>query len=633
MALDETEILRALGTDGSWVDARYLADALGVTTRTIRNHVHKINEGADRPIIESSHRGYRLVAAQASLSLASDESRSDAILRRLVSAPEPVSIYELADDLCVSESTIEGDLRRVRDAIRLFDLVLDRRRDTVALQGSERDKRRLVGQMLISESPENFLAFAGSRVVGEGYDTTALTRTATSILRTFGLKADDYGLNAIVMHMVVMVDRITKGDPLQMAKDQEASHETPAWQAAERICGRLERDYGIRIGMGDRVYLALVVAANAHGDPGADASGSDISQLVGQEHVSLTRLILHELEQAYLLPPFDDVFVSRFAVHIHGLAQRIPQGIRVHNPLGSDVREQYPLVYDMAVFVARRLQEVARLDLNDDEIAFLAFHLGSYIGQSDLWAKRLSLVFLYADYQGMHHAALEKIQTMVGDLVEVKAAYAMSEVDPKTISCDLLVTPLEVEAPHADKVVQVSPLFGSADVDAVRRAASSLQVRKSGQQAYGIIRTFLSPRLFAKNLAADSPQEMIEALVARCAQEGLCEPSYAQEVLDREALSPTAFENRFAIPHSLGAFTKKSFLYVVINDKPLDWGGTPVNIVMLMGVSAKDRKALRVFFDNLLKVLDEPTNVGRLMRSADYEDFTDRLNEMIMARH
>ncbi len=630
MALDETDLLKALGSDGAWIDAKYLADTLGVTTRTIRNYVRRINDASDKPVIESSHRGYRLTASQAPLSSSSDESRSDAILRRLVSAQEPISIYDLADELYVSESTVETDLRHVRDAVRLFDLTIERHRDTVSLEGSERDKRRLVGQMLISENPENFVAFAGSRIVGEGYNTAALTRTATSALKEFGLATDDYGLNAIVMHMVVLVERISKGGRMPESNDQPVGHDQPAWLAAQAICKRLERDYGIGIGNGDTAYLTLIIAANAQGTLSDTSGGRKIAKLVGEDHVELTRSVVHELEQAYLLPPFDDAFISRIAVHIHGLAQRIPHKVYAHNPLGTGVKEQYPLVYDMAVFLARRLEEEAGLRLNEDEISFLAFHLGSYLGQDDKWAKRLSLVFLYADYHGMHHAAIEKIRAMVGDLVEVRASYAVSEFDPEKVECDLLVTPVEVQAPGAGKVVVVSPLFGSRDVDAVRQAAAALRARKAGRQAYGIIQTFLSPKLFDKNLIVSDQKTMIETLAGRCAEQGLCDPSYAEEVLDREALSPTAFGDRFAVPHSMGAFTKKSFLYVVINEKPMNWGGIPVNIIMLMGVSSKDRNAFRVLFDNLLEVLGEPANVSRLIRSKDYEDFTDRLNDMIM---
>lgn len=64
MHSDKAVILRILSEATDWVEASRLADALGVTTRTIRNRVKKINNSAQTPLIESSHRGYRLAKSQ-----------------------------------------------------------------------------------------------------------------------------------------------------------------------------------------------------------------------------------------------------------------------------------------------------------------------------------------------------------------------------------------------------------------------------------------------------------------------------------------------------------------------------------------------------------------------------------------
>lgn len=80
--------------------------------------------------------------------------------------------------------------------------------------------------------------------------------------------------------------------------------------------------------------------------------------------------------------------------------------------------------------------------------------------------------------------------------------------------------------------------------------------------------------------------------------------------------------------HSMSASTERSFLSVVINQKPMDW--EKVNIIMLMGLSEHDRASFRILFDSLIQVLSEPANVTRLIKSKNYEEFLELLNEMIM---
>ena len=638
MAIDEKALLKTLAASKDWVEARYLADTFGVTTRTVRNYVRKVNEAHDEPLIEYSHRGYRLFSpaepaprTAPAQGAPTDENRTDAILRRLISAQEPVSVYDLAEELYVSDSTIESDLRRVRDTIRLFDLTVTRYRDTVMLKGTERDKRRLIGQMLVSENSTDFVAFTGTGFVQEGYDTTALTKLVASTLAQFNLSADDYGLNGIVVHAIILVNRVRDGQRISDDEDSAQVRTTPGYLAARSICTRLENTFNVTITHGDVAFLALIITSNTHQNNNSDA-GANLNGLISEDELRTSRLVLHELERAYLLPVFDDEFVRRFAVHVHGLAQRIPNKVFVRNPLVAKIKQTYPLVYDMAVFLARELETQMGLKLNEDEISFIAFHLGAYLGQDVRGSEKVSVELLYIGYHDLHEAALAKIRDTLGDLVEVHRTSPVSGHDPAAEPCDLLVTPVEIRDKGTAREVIVSPIFGERDLDAIRQAALVVRARKSGAQAYGMIKPFLSAELFAKNVYMHSEREMIEELAARCARAGLCDPSYVDRVLERESLSPTAFGNRVAIPHSMGASTHRSFLYVVVNDKPMHWGDQEVNIIMLMGISEADRKAFRVLFDNLLEVLSEPINVNRLIKSTDFDDFTDRLNSMIMHR-
>ena len=122
---------------------------------------------------------------------------------------------------------------------------------------------------------------------------------------------------------------------------------------------------------------------------------------------------------------------------------------------------------------------------------------------------------------------------------------------------------------------------------------------------------------------------MIRLLVGNCVSLGLCEPSFADDVLAREELSSTAFGNHLAVPHSLTPSAHRSFLSVVVNDTPMSWGDEQVNIIILLGLGETDRSAFRLLFDTLLEVLSESQNVAALLGCTDYDDFATRLLSLI----
>lgn len=66
MITDEA-LLRELADKDDWIGASKLAKTFGVTTRTLRSYVRRINGSSKSKVIDSSHSGYRLVCPPNSL--------------------------------------------------------------------------------------------------------------------------------------------------------------------------------------------------------------------------------------------------------------------------------------------------------------------------------------------------------------------------------------------------------------------------------------------------------------------------------------------------------------------------------------------------------------------------------------
>lgn len=636
MKISEDSLLGQLADNGGWMSAHTLAETFRVTPRTVRNYVRRVNGAHGTPVIVSSRLGYRLSESAGASEAGRPErrpasppspERPDRIMRRLIGSREPVSIYDLSEELHVSDSTLQTDIKRVREAIEPFSLRIAHRRDLVWLDGTEQDKRRLIGSLISTGNPADFVALAGESLLEEGYDSALLLRKTSAVLGAYDLETNDYGLNNIVLHLAIAIDRLRQSCLMPVHHEDSPVFKSNAFRAAEDILTGLSKVYEFDVPKTEAYYLALVISSNSL-DAGSPTPAGTISQLIGDQDVRLTSEIVKKLEESYQLAPFDDDFLTRMAIHLHGLLRRGRVGAFVRNPLTGKTKQTYPLVYDMAVFLANELLTRTGIELNEDEITFLAFHIGGYFENNAGDPDVVTCAFLYASYHGIHQSFLSYIDRTFGDQVAMTHVASVSEANPASLHADIVFSPIPIEVPTTVRLVILNPMLTGEDAERMHAAVSEVRARRRGERVSLLLQRFLSPELFKRDFPASNQEEMIEALTHECRDKGLCGDEFCQKVLERERMSSTAFGNQVAVPHSMSGGAYRPFLSLVINERPIPWGEQHVNLVLLIGTSEDDRSSFRSLYESLLDILSEPINASRLISCRTYDEFVERLEGM-----
>ncbi|WP_161567153.1 PTS sugar transporter subunit IIA [Acidilutibacter cellobiosedens] len=143
------------------------------------------------------------------------------------------------------------------------------------------------------------------------------------------------------------------------------------------------------------------------------------------------------------------------------------------------------------------------------------------------------------------------------------------------------------------------------------------------------MKSLFGSTLFKRNYYLKDEHLMIKNLTNEVIALKYANPEFYEEVEQREKMSPTSFNNLVAVPHSLKHNAYKSFISMVINEKPMKWGNQYVNIIVLIGISETDRSTFRDVFDILIEVLSEPKNVQKLINCNDYDEFLATITNMI----
>ncbi len=613
-------------TDG-WVTAGELADQLGVTTRSVRSYVTAAKAAAQPlQIIAASTSGYRLNREAYATFKSGNRTRDGHadtprdrvhhLARRLTEAPGGLDIHELADSLYVSESTIENDLRKVKALGEEAGLALTRSGSRVTLAGSEADHRRLLSRLFRTESAQGFLEME-SEFAHDGL--RPFKTDLIAMLDSQGYFVNEYGVNSVLLHVAIAVERAGQHRPLAGA---------PATldDITVSLAGLVRQHFSVELEAADLEYIAKLLTTRVITQGKGQAVQAVIDDHVVPDDLATVRRIVQQVAQEYLVDLDDEAFMVRLSLHLGNLVARANDNSYSRNPLGRSIKTSYPMIYDVAVFMASLIQRERSITINDDEISYLALHLGSHLERQSRREERVSVAIVLPGYYDLHQVLRQKVEAALGTEVSVEVVVTRTDVDWDDFATDLVLTTITDRA-FAENVVVIQPFLTEADVESIRKAISRLRRHKRRAQIKDDLLLYFDENLFLRNVAANDEIDMIRTLGALMVDRGVIDESYVDGAIERELLSSTAFTDTIAVPHAMAMTASRTSIAIAVNEAPMPWGENRVNVIALIAFSSSGRASFQTVFDQIVDVFSERGQVLELIRKSD--DFGSFIEELV----
>lgn len=608
-----------------------LGALLGVSARSVRKYVQEVNGRADAAIILTSHRGYTLDEQvwRASISDASERrvetpmERLYYITRRLVTSVDGEDVYDLAEMLFVSDSTIEGDLSKVRGLLAEYDLELQRNRSSVRIVGSELGQRRLVRQLLLESARGVTAAGLGTALLElQSIDLRELTGWIRSVLDRHALVTQEYGLHDLALHVAIAVTRVAAGHTRDRVEGPLA--EPAVLAAADELAALIEERHAVSMPYAERAELARLILTRT----GTSSAGA---AAVGDEYLTLVQSILARLADRYLFEVDDDTFVVNLSLHVRNLIARARSGTTARNPLGDSFKQDHPLIHELAVFVAAGIEEGAGIRMEEDEIVFIAFHIGAYLQRTLESASHVRVVCVVPQYYSTADEFTRRVASRLGDAASVIDTVTELDHDWSTLDADLIATSTPLPPGLAATVVHVSPIPSESDLDVIVDAVRAARAAKSGARIRWALTELIDPRLFTR-VTSTTREEALSRMSAQLESEGVVDADFLRDVEDRERLSPTAFGGSIAVPHSMNMNAQRTAISILVSEEPIEWAGSRVHLVALFALSSHGRQVFRDVLDDFIATLADPARISRIVRAAtDYDAFSTALLAEISA--
>ena len=488
-----SQILKILLANGGPISKQEIAEDLGVSKRTVQREFEYLElciRKYDLKLVNYKGKGVALegkvedlVKLEENLRVdqypdaADREGRRRRLLFELLRDRTPRKLFYYSQMLGVSEATAGSDMDALCDWLEESHLGIVRRPGYgVILEGDERDYREAM-RRFIEETAGQSDAYSSGDITGE-------------IFAEALLDAADSGIYSLLEGDTVRrVDRVLRelNEPkiLQLADSAYAG-------LVIHISPRGELSY---------VLLHIRGAKMAYtgeekelpGDLGDDKVLAMIDRMIDV----YDRDIADELKE-------DEEFLRGLLVHLRPVLVRLSTGLRIHNPILDDIKEEYGEIFEACRRAARVITEETGYEVNEAEVGFLAMHFGAAqerVRENKQYTRKVSIGIVCASGFGVARLMMTRLKDKLGNKAILKA-YGKGEINRYVISnTDFFVSTMNLDQLPVD-YLQVSPLIPPKDLvkieykledySHIRRDTTETPFNRRLDEAYFLIREIKS---------------------------------------------------------------------------------------------------------------------------------------------
>lgn len=631
------QLIRIL-RENSHITANELAAKMNVSVRSIKNYVSDINKEYPNTI-HSSKEGYQINKNIAKTILDNDNThipqtsheRVTYIINELIhhnGSNKEINIYDLCDEMFISLSTLKNELNKVKRKMAKFDLELISKDSLIQVKGLEKNKRKLLSSILYDESNVNFINLKSLQSAFLDINIERIKEIVLETFNTYQYFINDYSLINLILHITIAIDRVKNNYINTEDISKRPGVKLHEYTMANDLANRIENEFHIQFNPPEIYEMCLLIISRATTVDYKSINENNVEEFIGKDCFELVKSLIQGINRYYYINISEPEFLVRFALHIRNLLVRAQNDYFSKNPLTEGIKTSCPLIYDSAVFLANDLKKATGITVNDDEIAYIAFHLGSTLEEQKVLAEKITAVLYCPNYYDINLKLVDTIrQHYSQDLLITNILTDESELE-KVEDIDLIISTIPLSKIPSIPTIQISIFYNEKDHKQLKNKIDIIQSNKKKNEFEVLLRELIQPNFFIHKQSFINQEACIDYMVNYLITHDYVAPSFKDEVLYRENVSSTAFGN-FAIPHAMKMNANKTGMLIVITEEPIEWGNHFVNLIIMMCFNTKERYLFNKTFEPITMILSDPANLKKLLICKTYDEFIQLLVELL----
>ena len=622
------EIMSLLLRNNDWVNASELSDILKLSKRSVINYISAINQQHGNCIM-SSNKGYRLSNPSAFFSLVIDErpcnyeERKNYILCKALLTNETITLDGLCDYFFVSHVTLQNEIAKLRKELKSVNLYIKLKNDRLFVIGDQKAKRNYAVSLINEELEKSHFDINKIQLLFTSINLNHIKAMILNVLKKYNYFLDDYSLINYVIHIAVNIELKQISQLKDPPSPKEESYmniiATPhVINIVNEIYDDLKEVYNIEFTANEIFEASMLMMTRVVSEEFNKINVAQLDKIVGPKITELLSEIIVSVRNCYGIDLKQDNFMIRFAIHIKNLFIRLDNNISIKNVQFKFIKENFPFIYVVAVYIATIIKRKTGYILSEDEIADSALHIGVLIEEQQSSKGKICCAVFSLEYNFIEKNIIEKLKNSFSDILVLGITDSYDDIKNFT-TIDFIISTIDLYPQCKLPCVLISPFITQNDIKIISNMIETVKKEKEKKLILERIKYFFRQDLCFLNCDFKSSTDVIETLCDSMLEKGLVSNDYKNEIYMHEEISSSSYGN-IAIPHPLNNKAISSVIALVISKKPIDWKGNDVNLIFMLSFKEEDKVLFQETFNYITELISIHSVWEKIICCSNYQE-------------
>lgn len=493
----QRRLLYLLNCEHGIITGKDLAAKLAVSERTLRNDVGLINEkmaSYGLEIFATRGKGYYLKIGNRKVlhelfsdrnTMQTKEDRVKYLILTLVRASGWCDLLELEDDMFVSHTTLENDVREMKKRITYNEpyLAVLREGNNIKLEDDEVKQRNIMVR-LYSENwdydSRDGIILSDKEMNPQALDQ--LRKVWKSVLRKNHVELDDFGLIYIIMASAVAHVRLLEGHRLEgetVPCGPEGIHGKKIKQSVNMFWNRMAPEWNIEVSQWEHWWLEDILRQLIILNFSSENKEAFV-RMIDPCCKKYADMLVKEINEKYCVNfEGDPLFASDILLHVQALMNSMVSVQTQSKYVIEELRLKFPLIGDIAHYFCCRLETLSGISMGmDDEDYIFPMLVTAWkrIARKKTKDSITAVLVSHLNY-GLSYGLLDEIRTRFGDRMLVEGPmpiYDRKRIDKVRPSLIITTAKMDVFRKYDIPVITVSALMEENEYKAIEQCIFQL---------------------------------------------------------------------------------------------------------------------------------------------------------------
>lgn len=623
------------------------SDELGVSTRSIRTYLKQLQEEIPEDIVEivkTNNSEYKLNIKddekfkqllelnrrqkQKFCQLNNPEERIDYLINRLVELNEIVTIDDLAEEMNVGRTTLVKDLKKVDQKLDEYGLVLKRKTNSgIKVEGDEINLRLIILEHICKTYNDSIILLESNNILTKK-EIIKLQEQIVMNLKENRFSVTEALINNLIRYIAVMLMRLKNNKNITSLQSQyKIIKESEEYEIGKTIKSTIEALKDKKIDDVEIIFIVMPLLGR-----NAPLYHEVLRNLTIGENITLLRKQIFDkvFEFTGLSLEEDEQLIQGLEYHLYYALNRIVLNIKYKNPMLKEIKEKYKLPYEVAKIAASVIEDKYQVQVEDDEIGYLALHFGTYVERAGKsFIKIENAAIICGTGLGTAKLLIIKLKKILGEEINFKSFSDLDFTEDMASNYDMIFTLVDLDINTEIQIVKITSIFDESQLKG--EIESQIFLNKTNEKTNDteqyILNGMLDKKLvfyLNKNNFMDNLEDMLDSLI----KSNIVSNEYKNRVIAREKKAGTAFGGYIALPHAVDEKVNSVIVSYGILDNLIMVDGKEVGLIILLVIPSESQNSQDVIVKTYQEIIDLSSDkkiVQKLIKSKNYKEFKEVL--------